>query len=350
MDVKILEDLTGIIGVSGCEENVSAYISKAIEPYCDGLFTDSMGNLTAYKKGNRSGLKVMVAAHMDEIGFIVTAINDKGLLKFENVGGIDDRILPGKMVLVGKNQVPGVIGIKAIHLQSPEEFAAVTKINKLTIDIGAKGREEALKHVKPGDMVTFKSDFEIYGKDNVKAKALDDRIGCYIAMEILKGKHDFDLFVCFTVQEEVGLRGATVAAYRIKPHIALALEGTTCSDVFNTKDHEHSTRLGKGAVVSIIDGSSYSDKNLVKYILKTAGKNQIPVQIKETVTGGNDAGAIQRTGVGVKTAVISVPVRYIHSPSGIASIKDVESAIKLTKKTLEGIRANIEEIGGVYDD
>ena len=314
MDMQKIKELTELNGVSGNEDLVREYIKTTISPYVDEIFTDALGNLIAFKKGKSSNIDIMLSAHMDEVGFIVTGYTDTGLIKFANVGGIDERILPGKTVLLGDDKIPGVISAKAIHLQEREEFLSNWKQRNLYIDIGTEKKDETESLVELGEYISFNSNFQELGEECVKAKALDDRLGCAILMEALKGTYEFNLYACFTVQEEIGLRGAEVAAYRIKPDLALVIEGTTCSDVPETEKHQHSTRLGKGAVLTIIDGSSYADKDLVNYIYKLAKDKNIPVQFKETATGGNDAGKIQRTGIGVKVAIISVPCRYIHSP------------------------------------
>ncbi|HHV95492.1 MAG TPA: M42 family metallopeptidase [Clostridiaceae bacterium] len=338
--MQILKELTELNGVSGNEEAVRDYIKNRITPYTDGIYVDALGNLIAYKKGKSSNIKVMLSAHMDEVGFMVTGYTDTGLLKFTNIGGVDERILPGKAVLVGKDNIPGVISAKAIHLQEKEKFKRNWKMKNLYIDIGAEKKEEAEKVAPLGEYIAFKSEFQEFGKNCVKAKALDDRVGCAILMEALKETYDFNLYACFTVQEEIGLRGAETAAYTVKPDIALVFEGTTCSDVPETDKHLHSTRLGKGAVITIIDGSSYADKDLVNYIYNIAKDKNIPVQFKETATGGNDAGKIQRTRAGVKVAIISVPCRYIHSPVSLMAKSDFESAMKLAVETLKDMSSN----------
>lgn len=344
MDMQTLKELTKLNGVSGNEDLVREYIKDIIKPYVDEIFVDALGNLIAFKKGKSSNRNIMLAAHMDEVGFIVIGYTDGGLIKFQNIGGIDERILPGKAVCLGDDKILGVISAKAIHLQEKEEFSSNWKQKNLYIDIGAENKDEAEKLAPIGEYITFKSDFEELGKESIKAKALDDRIGCAILIEALKGTYEFNLYGCFTVQEEIGLRGAEVAAYSIKPDLALVFEGTTCSDVPETERHQHSTRLGKGAVITIIDGSSYADKDLVNYIFNLAKDKNIQVQFKETATGGNDAGKIQRTGSGVKVAIISVPCRYIHSPVSLMSINDYENSNKLAYAILEDMSCNIDKL------
>ena len=341
----ILKELTELNGISGSEYNVMEYIKSHIEKYADSINIDSMGNLIAFKKGDTGKYKVMISAHMDEVGLMVTGYQD-GMLKFKGVGGLDERILPGKRVLVGDKRIPGFIGVKPIHLQEREERGANIKLKSMYIDIGADKKEDAEALAPLGEYVAFYSEYTELGNDTVKAKALDDRVGCAILMELIKEKYDFDLYACFTVQEEVGLRGSEIAAYRIKPHIALVMEGTTCSDVPGVEEHSHSTTLGGGAALTIMDRTSYADKALVDFLYKLAEENNIKVQFKRTTTGGNDAGKIQLTGSGVKVASISVPCRYIHSPVSVMSKKDYESCLKLAKLALE--RFNNDEILGGF--
>lgn len=320
-----LKELTELNGVSGNEDEVREFVKEHIKELADEIKIDSMGNLIAFKKGKSKKLKVMLSAHMDEVGFMVTGFGDSGVIKFATVGGIDERILPGKRVLVGEKKIPGVIGSKPIHMQEKDERNANVKLKKMYIDIGTDKKEETEKLVSLGDYIAFHSPYTEFGDGLVKAKALDDRVGCAILMEALKERYEFDLYACFTVQEEVGLRGSEVAVYTVNPDIALVVEGTTCSDVPGVEKSEYSTVLGEGAALTIMDRTSYPDKNFVNYIYELAQRNKLPVQFKQTNTGGNDAGKIQMSRSGVVTASISVPCRYIHSPVSVMSKKDFNS-------------------------
>ncbi|HOV25404.1 MAG TPA: M42 family metallopeptidase [Pseudobacteroides sp.] len=339
----ILKELTELNGVSGSEYNVMEFIKGHVEKYADSVTIDSMGNLIAFKKGITGKYKVMLSAHMDEVGLMVTGYQD-GMLKFKNVGGIDERILLGKRVLIGDKRIPGFIAAKPVHLQEKEERSVNIKLKSMYIDIGADKREEAEELAPLGEYVAFYSEYTELGNDTIKAKALDDRVGCAMLMELIKERYNFDLYACFTVQEEVGLRGSEIAAYRIKPHVAIVMEGTTCSDVPGVDEHNHSTTLGGGAALTIMDRTSYGDKALVNFLYKLAEENNIKVQFKRTTTGGNDAGKIQLTGSGVKVASISVPCRYIHSPASIMSKKDYDACLELAKLALS--RFNNDEILG----
>ena len=333
-----LEELTCLSGVSGDEGAVRNFIADKIKDSVDELYVDMIGNLFAVKKGTGiSDKKVMVAAHMDEVGLIISKIGDDGFLKYQTVGGIDPRIMISKKVKIGKNAVLGVLGAKAVHLQKKSERDSVPKHDDLYIDIGATDKESAEKLVALGDYVVFDSDYVAFGDGFIKAKALDDRMGCDILIELATDvtKYPFDLYLVFTVQEEVGTRGARVAAERISPDIALILEGTTCSDVYGVEECGYSTVAGGGAALSIIDRGTYYDKNLVQGLYDTAKKHDIPVQFKKTATGGNDAAAVHLASGGVRCAAISVPARYIHSPSSVVKQADVEAVRTLIQTFLQ---------------
>ena len=332
-----IKDLTNLSGVSGAEDEVRDYIKETIKGKVDKLDVDTMGNIIAFKKGKKSNLKVMLAAHMDEVGFMVTSIGDMGAVKFKSVGGIDNRILAGKRVLIGENKVKGVIGIKPIHQQERAERAAGLDIKKLFIDIGSDKKEETEKKIDLGDFISFDSDYEEFGEGFIKAKALDDRVGCSLLMELLDMNFDFDLYACFTVQEEVGLRGAKIAGYAVDPDIAIVLEGTTSNDLPEVDEHEKSTILGNGPVLTFMDKSSIADKDLNAYIEKCGQRKGVKYQYKHTVSGGNDAGSIQRNKKGVKVAVVAVPLRYIHTDVSVMKKSDYEDFKTLMIEALEGL-------------
>jgi putative aminopeptidase FrvX len=337
----LLKDLTEAIGVSGNEKSVRDIIIEKIKDYCDEINVDGMGNLYAVKRSDKLNTKrVMLAAHMDEVGMIVTGITEAGFIKFKPIGGIDPRILLSKRVVIGEKHIYGVIGIKAIHLQKPDERRQAVKLEDMYIDIGAKNKEDAEKMIKLGDYIGFDSKYKEFGDGLVKAKALDDRVGCAIIIDILKQRYDFELYGCFTVQEEVGLRGAQVASYRIEPDIALVIEGTTCSDVPETKEHQYSTVLGEGPALSIMDAKTYYDKNITKSLYETAVKNNIKVQYKKSIYGGNDAGKIHISRQGVPTASISVPCRYIHSSVSVMNKSDYEECKRLVSSWLRELTVN----------
>lgn len=341
----LLKKLTEANGVSGGEQEIRSIILEEIKDKVDHMHVDKIGNIIAYKKGiKHPNKKVMLSAHMDEVGLIVVNIEDSGLIKFKPVGGIDPRILLSKIVHIGEKLIPGVIGTKAIHLQEIEERKEALGIKELYIDIGTSNKKETESLVKIGDYVAFNSKYIEFGNDLIKAKALDDRVGCAILIQMLDKDYDFSLYTIFTVQEEVGLRGAKAATFDVNPDIALVVEGTTCSDVPGTGPHEYATKLGKGPAISIMDSASYSDKDIAKTLFKIGIDNNIPVQYKKTTFGGNDSGAIHLTKEGIRTGAISIPCRYIHSPSSVMNKKDYLNCIKILSLFLEKIEG--EELYG----
>lgn len=333
-----LRELTMLDGVSGDEDAVREAIRKEIEPFCDSVIEDKAGNLIAVKKG-KIPKKLMMTAHMDEVGFIIKSITEDGYLKFAAVGGIDGRVLPGRRVRVGEKKLPGVIGMKAVHLTTAEERKQSVKISDMYIDIGVQSREAAEKAVYLGDYAAFDSGYVTFGDHKIKAKALDDRVGCLALIRVLQeAVCPYDLYAVFTVQEEVGLRGATVAAYRVQPDIGIVLEGTVCADTYEAPKHLHVTTSGAGPAFSLIERTSKSDSALVDFLVKTAEKNNIQWQYKRTIgNGGNEAGVIQQTACGAKTAVISVPCRYIHSSVSVADERDIEATAALAVRVAETI-------------
>lgn len=332
----LLKRLCEAQGVSGSETDVRKIIEAEIKDFCDDLTVDTMGNLIAFKSGKSHKKKVMLAAHMDEVGFIVSGVTDKGYLEFKKVGGIDTRVIISKKVFVGKDKIPGVIGIKAVHLLTKTERKEVPKVKSLYIDIGAKDKEDALKTVKLGDYVTFDTEYADFGEGLIKAKAIDDRAGCAVMIDLMKNEVEYDTYFCFTAQEEVGTRGARVAAYNIEPDIALVLEATTCADVHASPDHAHVTELGKGVALSFMDRVTIVNKKMIDYLELCA--EGTAHQLKQTTMGGNDAGAIHLARTGVPTASISIPCRYLHSPVGVASKADIDSMRMVAQKFLEKIR------------
>lgn len=329
----LVKELASLNAPSGFEDAVRDFIKEHV--CADEVYTDSIGNLICHKAGN--GKKVMVSAHMDEVGLIITEITDQGFLRFTTLGGIETTVLCSKKVLIGKCSVPGIVSAKAVHLQKKDEANAPAELKDLYIDIGAKDKESAQKLVSLGDFAVFDGEYTHFGDNLVKSKALDDRVGCAIMLELMKESYESDMYFTFTVQEEVGLRGAKVAAYNIKPDIALVIEGTTCSDVYGSKPHNQVTNLGCGAAMTAMDSAAISDRNYYDFIIQTAKKNNIKLQIKRTTMGGTDAGAIQQSTTGVKTAVLAVPCRYIHSPVSVMHSDDLESVYNLAKEVLKNI-------------
>lgn len=322
--IKILEKLTKINGVSGNEEDVRNFISEEMKKYCDEVYTDAMGNLIAHKKGN--GKKVMLAAHMDEIGIMVTNIDENGFLSFTSMGGLNTPNLSNLRVEF-KNGIKGVIGARE------EEFRKKASLDKLYIDIGVSSKKEAEKLICIGDVAAFDGDF--YKKGNtVVSKALDNRAGCAILIGAASmSKTDNDLYFVFTTQEEVGLRGAKTAAFAIEPDIAIAVDVTDTGDTPDAPTM--AVKMGGGAAIKVMDRSVICDAEVRTLLIETAKKNKIAYQLEIMTDGGTDAGAIHLTRAGIKTGGVSVPTRYIHSPSEMINTEDLENCTKLIAEAVK---------------
>ena len=323
----MLEELCLINGASGDEAAVRDYIINKIKDYCE-YEVDALGSIIAFKKGKSApAKKVMVCAHMDEVGFIITYITEDGYLKFSPVGGIDPRVVIDRVVDI--NGVKGVIGSKAVHLLSAEEKKTAPDFSKLYIDIGATSREDAEKYVSLGDFAYFVSDYVKFGMGSVKAKALDDRIGCMLMIELIKSDLEYDTYFCFNVQEEVGLRGAACTSYQVQSDISVILESTTAADLCGVAGGERCCVLGEGPVVSYMDRRTVYDRALFELAFETAKENGIKIQTKTAVAGGNDAGSVQTSGRGSRVIAVSLPCRYIHSGSSVVKLSDIDETRKL---------------------
>lgn len=319
----LLKRLTEAAGVSSNEDEVRKIIKDEIDGYVDEYWTDMMGNLIAVKGKEKAGPRVVLAAHMDEVGLMISKIEDSGLLKFKTVGGIDERVLVSKPLLVGRKKIPGVIGAKAIHLQEKEERKKPIPLKELYIDIGAKDKKEAEKLVEVGELAVFSTRFSRLGSNYAKGKAFDDRVGCAAIIEIMKEEEfAFPIYGVFAVQEEVGLRGAARAAYAIEPDLAIELEGTSASDVPGTEEHGYSTTVGEGPAITLMDSSVITHKKILQGLIKAAEKYKIKYQFRRTNFGGTDAGMISLVKEGIPATVISLPCRYIHSPVSLMNLND----------------------------
>lgn len=336
--IETLKTLCGLSGVSSYEDQVRDYIRRRVEPYADSVRTDALGNLIVFKRGAKAaGNKLMLCAHMDEVGLMVKSVTDEGYLKFGCVGGIDRRVLLGKRVTVGEKAVPGVIGLKAIHLTTAEERKKVPKLTELYIDIGAKDREEALAQVELGDICTFVSDVTEFGSGMLKAKAIDDRVGCAVMVKLLEEDLPMDCTFAFTAMEEAGTRGAFGAAFDLTPEIALVLEGTTAADIPSLEPDRQVCWPGRGPVLAWMDGGTIYDRELFELLRALAEQNGLPWQMKHYLSGGTDASAIQRTKAGVRVTGISAAVRYLHAPSSVCSISDAEQMLTLARLFLRAM-------------
>ncbi len=328
MELKTLCELNGI---SGDEKEIRKAIMEAAKPLCDSVKIDRMGNVIAFKKGKKSNSHILFSAHMDEVGFIIMDATEDGLLVFRPVGGIDPRVCVSKYVLIGEKKVKGVIGAMAIHLQSREDMKRVLPFDNLYIDIGAKSKDEALGDCPPGTFAYFDSAYEPFGDGFVVSKALDDRVGCYNMLRLMEEEFDADVTWAFVVQEEVGCRGAAGAGYGAQADTVIVLEGTTAGEMGDVNKVQSICAAGDGVVVSFMDGASIAHNTLYRDMIALAEEEKIHYQVKRGATGGNDAGAYQRSADGKKTCVLSVPCRYIHGPSSVMKLSDMEAQFALAR-------------------
>lgn len=333
--IELLKRLSEAPGVSGDERAVRAILKEAVQPYADELRVDALGNLIAVRRATvERPLRVMVEAHMDEIGLMIIRVEKDGRLRFRKVGGIDNRILPSKVVRIGKDAIPGVIGVKPVHLLKNAEERKVLDEDDLFIDIGASSQEEAERLVQRGDRAVFDTAFADLGP-RLKGKAFDDRAGCAVLATVFAaGPYPVELHAVFAVQEEIGLRGAQAAAYDINPDVAIALEGTVADDLPKEKDESPTTELGKGPALTVMDRSVIVDPRLLRFLMETAEAEGIPYQLKQPGVGGTDAGSIHLAREGVPSAVVAVPCRYIHSPASVLDKQDLNWTVRLVQVAL----------------
>lgn len=339
--IELLKTLCALPGPSGCEYPVSDYIRAQAQPYADKIREDSIGNLMIFRKGKKSGKTLMIDAHMDEVGIICKGYTDDGCIKFGFVGGVDPRVVIGRRVLF--RNVRGVIGLKAVHLTTREERKTMPKTSSLYIDIGASDKKAAKKRVPLGTYGVFDSACVEFGDGMLKAKAIDDRVGCAAALTLLKEQPPIDTWFVFSVQEEVGLRGARCAAFGLKPDLCLILEGTTAADLAEAAPEKQVCSLRNGVVIPFMDRGTIYNPQLFEVMRTLAQRNHIAWQTKHRVAGGTNAGRIHLTADGIATVGLAVPVRYIHSPSCVAAIEDINGMLALS-------RCFMEYLGGVNDE
>lgn len=336
--IELMKELCSLPGPSGCEDAVRAFVLKRVKPFADEIRTDAIGNVMVFRKGRKAlDRPVAVCAHMDEVGVIIKKITEDGMLKFGFVGGVDPRVVIGRPVRFG--DVPGVIGIKAVHLTTAAERRTMPKTKNLYIDIGATSRAAAEKLVSLGDYGVFDSAVVEFGDGLIKAKAIDDRVGCAALLRLLEDEPPVDTWFCFTVQEETGLRGAASMAFALDPGFAMVLEGTTAADLAEVKGADAVCRVRGGVVLPFMDGATIYDAALFELLRDACIRRGIPWQTKTRVAGGTDAGRIHRSRAGVRVCAAAAPVRYIHSPSSVAAKADCEAV-------LAAARAFLEELGG----
>ncbi len=334
----LLKELCSMRGVSGDEQEIRA----AIAAHLDGceLHVDAMGNLLARRPSK--GKKILFAAHMDEVGLIISSIEENGFLRFKTVGGIGTEVLLGKKVYIGEKNIPGIIGICAVHLQSKSTRESLPREEDMYIDIGAADKAEAESVVSLGDTAVFPPHFEEFGDRLIDARAIDDRAGCALLVRLLQNRYEnVEVMGAFTAQEEVGTRGAQAAAEFLRPDFAVVLESTFCSDLFPTDPSKHVTTLGKGPAITFMDRTATPDRMLISSLTLTAKTHDIPWQYKRVAGGGTDAGVISRAVEGIPTAIIALPCRNLHSPSTVISKDDYENLWKLMDTWLKTAAASL---------
>jgi endoglucanase len=335
--LKLLERLCNVIAVSGDEGEVRKIVLEEVKPYADEVKVDAIGNVLATKRGtarSENRMRVMLDAHMDEVGFMIVADDGEGIYRFENVGGIDVRHLVGKQVLVGKNRTSGVIGGKPVHLMDADERKRKVSLDNLRIDLGPNGKANV------GDRAGFATKFKRVGP-SILSKSIDDRIGVATVIELLKhAPSNLDVCAAFTVQEEIGLRGAKVAAQYFNPDLAIAVDSTPAHDLPMHDDSEnmtYNTKLGSGPAIYIADGSTLHDPRLVRFLAEIAEAEKIPYQFRQPGGGGTNSGAIQRALAGIPAVSVSVPHRYTHSPVSISRVEDWKNTLNLLHTALKRI-------------
>jgi len=339
---ETLEMLSNACGIAGREEEIRTLMKKFLKPHVDEVKEDKLGNVIGIKKGKKDSPKVMLAAHMDEIGLLVKTISKEGFLQFTKIGGIDDRILLAQKVIIYTEKGPlhGIIGSKPPHIQKEEERKKIITYDELFIDIGAENQEETKKMgIRIGDPVGFDIKFAKIGRNIVIGKAFDDRVGCALMIDTIRrlGKTECTLYAVGTVQEEVGLRGATTAAFGIYPDIAIALDVTIAGDTLGVKEFEAPIKLRKGPSLTVADSGLITHPKVLRLLVDAAEESKIPYQLETGLPGTTDAARISLTREGVPSGVISVPTRYVHSPASLISLADADKAIKLTLAVIQKI-------------
>lgn len=331
--IKLLEKLCNAMAVSGDEGEVRRIVLEEVKPYADEVKVDALGSVLVRKKSSaKKPLRVLLDAHMDEVGLMIVADDGNGFFQFETVGGVDERHLPGKQVIVGKGHTPGVIGAKPIHLTTASERRNTINVESMRIDLGPEGK------AKVGDRAVFATKFKRVGP-SIMARAIDNRIGVAILIELLKhAPKNIELCLAFSVQEEIGLRGAKVAAYYFNPDLAIVADATPARDLPDYEGREnasYNTQLGFGPAIYAAHSNIISSPRLVAFLTQTAEKRKIPYQLRQPGAGGTDAGAIQQAHAGVPVVSVSVPHRYTHSPISISRVDDWKNTLNLLHAALK---------------
>jgi endoglucanase len=340
-----LEKLSNACGITGRENQVKDLMVQLLKPYVDEVQVDRMENVIAIKHGTQKAPKVMIAAHMDEVGLMVKNITKDGYIQFAKMGGIDDRILPAQKVIIHtkKGALQGIVGSKPPHIQKEDERKKIITYDDLFIDAGAENKEDTTNMgISIGDPISFDIKYVQIGEDKVTGKAFDNRAGCAAMIETMKLLQNTDCTVCAvgTVQEEVGLRGAAGAAFGVDPDVALALDVTVAGDVPGVREFDTPIKIGKGPAVTISDSGLIAQPKILRWLIDTADTEKIPFQLEAGLPGSTDAARISITRQGIPCGCIAVPARYIHSPVGMISLKDTQYAAQLTAAAIKKTTQN----------
>jgi len=335
----LIEKLCNLNGTSGDEKIVAEFIIEKARKYTNYIKVDNIGNVIVFKKGRNKPKTdtIMVSAHMDEVGFIVTYIEENGLIRFASVGGINSEILLGNRVTIGQNNVLGIIGNKPKHLLDNNEENRVAKFDKMFIDIGTTTKEETLKHINIGDFAYFSGEVKNIGDGLLIGKAFDDRVGCAIMLEMLKDELEYDTYFSFNTREEVGCIGAKTASYYIKPTLSLVLECTTSGDNIGFSGADKICNVGGGTVISYMDKACIYDYTLFEKSKKLATQYDIKYQLKSGIYGGNDSKNIQMSNSGCRVMALSAPARNLHTQSIVISKSDITDTKNLALRLINNI-------------
>jgi endoglucanase len=340
-EIQLLEKLSNAFGPSGLEDEVVHILRKELEKCADETQGDKLGNVMFYHEGKKGYPRVMLSAHMDEVGFMITYVEDSGFLRFDT-WGITNNIMPGQRVVFKGERgfIRGIIGTKPPHIMTTDEQNKIVPKEDLFIDIGADNIAQAnMKGADVGMMGVFDVEFMDLGDGYFRGKALDDRAGCVVLAETFKALQDspYNVVAVGSVQEELGIRGARTAAWQVEPDIGLALEGTFVADVPGTRPDRVSSKIKGGPVLTIMDRATFTHPHILKTLIKTAKQKAIPFQFKKVPVGGTDAGAIHLTKAGVPSGTVAVPCRYIHGPVSIIHIDDLKNTIRLVTEFTKAV-------------
>jgi len=340
--IELLKELSNAFGPSGNEEDVATILKKELEECADEIHVDKLGNIFFRHAGKKGYPKIMLSAHMDEIGFIITFVEEDGFLRFDTIGGITNNIMPGQRLLLrgDKGYLKGIIGTKPPHIMTPDEQNKIIPKEDLFIDIGADSLKQAQKKgADIGVMGVFDVEFIDLGDGYFRGKAFDDRAGCAVLAEAFKSMKNspYNIVAVGSIQEELGIRGARTAAWQVDPDYGLALEGTFVADVPNTRPDRVSSKIKGGPVLTVLDGTSLTHPHILKTLIKVAREKAIPFQFKKVMVGGTDAGAIHLTKAGVPSGTVAVPCRYIHGPASIIHVDDLKNTTKLVSEFVRAI-------------